>query len=159
MDVKHAKLPKEMKAICSWQPWAHIIIKKGKRVENRPRNSLHRGIIVIHATPRKSNIKFDKDCEFALKEYGVKVDRNDVPERAIVGFAIMEDVITKKPTDPKLAKWYQKGLFGYVLSNAVAINDPVECKGERGVWTIKGKPLQDALKQLTPQQRKKLGLE
>ena len=71
----------------------------------------------------------------------------------------MEDVITKKPTDPKLAKWYQKGLFGYVLSNAVAINDPVECKGERGVWTIKGKPLQDALKQLTPQQRKKLGLE
>jgi hypothetical protein len=40
---------KEIGAITVIQPWAEIIVRRGKNVENRQRNSHYRGPIAIHA--------------------------------------------------------------------------------------------------------------
>ncbi len=139
---------KKVGALTIIQPWAHVILKKGKNVENRRRTSHYRGTIAIHASKKNSKEYFD-DCS-------TKVQRESVPFGAVVGFAELVDVITKKDVTSKTKNWFQ-GKYGYVLENVVALKEPVYIKkGGRQVWTLSGPDLKACLKQLSPAQLKRL---
>ena len=138
---------KSVGALTVIQPWAHIILHKGKNVENRQKNSHYRGTVAIHASSTNSKAWFN-DCQ-------IDVDRNRVPFGAIVGFAELVDVITKKDVSRKTKKWFG-GKYGYVLRNIIVLKEPVRTKGARGVWTLKGKTLEKCIAQLSNRELKKL---
>lgn len=138
---------KSVGALTVIQPWAHIILHKGKNVENRQKNSHFRGTVAIHASSTNSKAWFD-DCP-------IPVDREDVPFGTIVGFAELVDVITKKGVSRKTKKWFS-GKYGYVLRNVIALKNPVHTKGARGVWVLKGRTLAKCLNQLSSGELKRL---
>jgi hypothetical protein len=136
--MKNFKI-KEIGAITVIQPWAHVILHKGKNVENRQVNSHYRGTIAIHASGRKSNAW--------LKRCKIKLNPDDLAYGAVVGFAELTDVITQKTVTPKTEKWFD-GKFGLVLINVIPLKRPMKTKRARGVWRLRGKILRDCLAEL-----------
>jgi hypothetical protein len=141
---------KEMRALSIAQPWAHCIIRKGKNVENRNWTTRYRGTIAIHASLSRSKDRFYW-CE---KDYGIKLDPDELSYGAIVGFAEIVDVITKKDLTTKTKKWFG-GKYGFVLKNIVTLKKPIPIKGALGFWKLKGRKLKKCLKQLKPADRRK----
>jgi activating signal cointegrator 1 len=134
---------KEIGAITVVQPWAEIILRRGKNVENRQRNSHYRGPIAIHASKSKSKEWFSQ-CP-------IHIDPESVSFGSVIGFAILVDVITKDQVSKKTKKWF-KGKYGLVLANIIPLKKPIEVPGARGVWKLKGRPLRLCLEQLTKAQ-------
>lgn len=139
--------PKVIGAITVIQPWAHVILHKGKNVENRPTNSHYRGTVAIHASSKNSKAWFDS-CS-------IKVDRDSVPFGSVVAFAQLTDVITRKQVTGRTRKWFE-GEFGYVLTDVMVLKKPIPTKGERLVWKLKGKVLKECLAQLSATQIRRL---
>lgn len=113
-----------MKALSIRQPWAHLIIKGIKRIENRTWNTRYRGPILIHASQR---------CEpLEGIEYGYDLKlpaRKDLPRGALVGVAYLQDVITE--SDDR----FFVGPYGFVLTNAKEIT-PYAMKGKLGLFEV-----------------------
>lgn len=143
---------KEIKAISVIQPWADVIIHHGKNVENRQKNSHHRGYVAIYASKTKNPNGFDDPKSL----YGIKVKKEDATYGSIIGFAKMVDVITKKEVTRKTQKFFE-GKFGYVLEDIIKLKEPVKIeKGERGVWTLKGSEFKKCFKQLSQTNQNKI---
>ena len=90
-------------------------------------------------------------CE---EEYGIKLNPDDLTFGAIVGFADIAEVITKRRVTPRTKKWFQ-GKYGFVLTNVIALKEPVPIKGALGFWRLKGRGLTKCLDQLKPSQKSK----
>ena len=150
---------KKMNALSVWQSWSYCIVHNGKNVENRTgySNIYYRGTIAIHATSPKTK-KYLKDALDDCKNiYHVKVDPNELFFGAIIGFAEVVDLITDKDVTRKTKKWYDKGCYGFVLSNVVALKKPVYMPGKMTpiFWELKGRHLKACLDQLSAAQIKK----
>ncbi len=149
---------KEMRVLGITQPWAHCIIHNGKNVENRtwPNRPyfFHRGTFAVHASRLKSKKESQELCDECKKCYGIKINPEDLAYGAIIGFAEVVDVITKKGVTTKTKKWFQ-GEQGFVLSNMVALKKPVKTRGKQGFWKLTGRPLKACLEQLTATQKNK----
>jgi hypothetical protein len=144
--LKKSKLDR-VGAITVIQPWAEVILRHGKNVENRQRNSHYRGTVAIHASATKS-LSWFENCS-------INFDPNKLDYGKIIGFADLVDVITAGDVTRATKKWFQ-GEYGLVLSNIVPLKKPVPCKGARGVWTLKGPTLTACLNQLSAAQLKRL---
>ena len=134
----------EISAFTVIQPYAEVILRHGKNVENRQKNSRVRGYVAIHASKTNSRSWFEGCAE----DYGLTFDRSNVAFEAIVGFAKLVDVITKKEVTAKTRKWFQ-GRFGLVLEDPIVLKKPIPTMGARGSWTLRGAPLKKALGQLS----------
>lgn len=143
---------KQMSALCIAQPWATCIFDHGKNVENGNRDLNKRGTIAIYASRSYQSWRFEA-CE---EEYGIRIAREDVLNGFILGFVTMTNVLLpdSRP-NPKTKKWHQNEFYGYVLENVVKLKKPVPVKPPNGAvkfWYLKGKPLEDCLRQLTKEQ-------
>jgi hypothetical protein len=147
---------KEMKALSVKQPWAYCIIHKGQNVENREWYRDYRGTIAIHASKPKSMKEIRELCEFAKKDYNIKIDMDELAYGAVIGFADLVDVITKKDVNIRTRKWFQ-GKYGFVLKNIIVLKTPVVIEGgfHLGFWKLEGKELKACLKQLSTSQIRK----
>lgn len=149
-----------MLALTLVQPWAELIVRGPKRVENRtwqPHGLRVGGYLAIHAGKR-----LDADCwhgavETAIcagllaslpvlakfdqtppKKRGDRFDpekayvQNAVPYSAIVGVARLAGVEREEPADGD-PWWF--GPVGWRLDDVVAI-DPVPCSGAQGLWAL-----------------------
>lgn len=81
------------------------------------------------------------------------MDLDSTPFGAIVGFAEIVDVVTKKTLTHKTKKWFM-GKYGYVLANVVMLKEPIPAKGALGFWRLRGKKLQQCMDQLSGRQLK-----
>ena len=142
---------KELRSLSIAQPWAECIISKGKNIENRSWDTRIRGYIAIHASGAYTPIRFES-CH---NNYGIKIDPDDVSYGAIVGFAEIVDVVTKKGLTSKTKKWFQ-GDYGFVLKNVIKLKNPIPVKGGLSFWKLKGATLKKCLDQLSATQRKKI---
>ena len=134
------------------QPWAHVILRKGKNVENRQRNCHYRGFIAIHSSQSPmSSDSFD----YLEDEFGIKLDPKKLDYGCVVGFAKIVDVILKKQVTSKTKKWFG-GKYGYVLKNVIILKKPINTNGGRGLWHLKGAALKNSLKQLPAASRKRI---
>ena len=139
--------PKQMTAFCIAQPWASCIFEHGKNVENRSANLKKRGTIAIYASKSKKNKRFD----YCKEEYGIDKNWDDMAKGAILGFVDIVNVITDDTVTGKTKKWFNKGDYGYVLSNPYMLKKPVKVvltKGAVIFWSLKGKALRDSLSQV-----------
>jgi len=150
VSVKKAKL-KELRSLSIAQPWAECIVSKGKNIENRSWDTRIRGYIAIHASGSYSPVRF----EYCYEDYRIKIDPDAVYYGAIVGFAEIVDVVTKKELTSKTKKWFQ-GDYGFVLKNVIKLKNPVPVKGGLSFWKLKGATLKKCLDQLSATQRKKI---
>ena len=131
-----------MRALTLIQPWATYIAHYGKDVENRtwpPPRSVWGQRIAIHA-----GLRFDADAfpppllgdrDGSLWRRMVALRAGDVPRGAIVataivaGLALQPDVASTNP-------WKVPGQWGWQLLDAVALAEPIPCKGRQGLWEV-----------------------
>jgi hypothetical protein len=100
-----------MKALSIRQPWAWLIVKGYKDVENRSWPTYHRGPLLIHAA---------RNCDLAghhlARELGIEVPPPELlPTGGIVGQARLVNCVRKWDSP-----WFS-GPFGFVLAGATEV--------------------------------------
>ena len=134
---------KSMRVLSIAQPWASCIVSKGKNVENRSWSTKFHGYFAIHASQSK-----DPDRLEYCYESHIRLNPEQLPFGAIVGFAELVEVITKKDVTRKTEKWFQ-GEHGLVLANIIRLKNPISAKGSLGFWKLKRRKLRKCLEQLS----------
>jgi len=104
-----------MKAISIKQPWAWLIVNGYKDIENRSWSTNFRGRVYIHASLSPKN--------------------KSLPGGCIVGEVDIIDCVTESKS-----RWFS-GKYGFVLSNPIAYNAPIPCKGQLGFFSPKKGPV------------------
>lgn len=123
-----------MKALSIKQPWAYLIVRGFKDIENRDWQTKYRGTIIVHSS------KWSDDNAL----YGGKamMDRLGIPwpKRetiptvmafgAIVGMVDIVDCVEESDSP-----WFM-GRFGFVLANPRIITPAIPYKGKLGLYDI-----------------------
>jgi hypothetical protein len=118
-----------MKAMSIKQPWVHVILHKGKDIENRTWQRNFRGWLAIHAS--------GKPQVGSVFPRGLKVpDLQTLDYSAICGVARVVDIVTKSRS-----KWFDRPddgsvNYGWVLENVIPFEIPIPCKGALGLWNV-----------------------
>lgn len=113
-----------MRALSLWQPWADLVVRGVKRVENRPWRVVRhlRGPMLIHAS---ASYKSSFEWEAVAKHLGVELPAPEaLPRGGIVGVVTVVDCVTSSD-DP----WFL-GPYGFVLEGARPLPF-VPCKGRQ----------------------------
>jgi ASCH domain len=119
-----ARLP----ALSVRQPWPWLIVNGLKDIENRSRRTNHRGPLLIHAglSPRG----YTEDIQLIERKNGFSVP-SELETGGIVGVVDVIDCV-----ESHKSKWFEKGGFGWVLSNPRRLTFR-PCKGAVGLFRPK----------------------
>lgn len=110
------------------QPWAWLIVKGHKPVENRSWWTSFRGRFWVHASKSMSKIEYEVCRNFVLKEFGLMVPAASMlPRGGIVGWATLEACVKEHES-----KWFA-GPYGFVLARPGECNFRA-CKGKLGFF-------------------------
>jgi hypothetical protein len=127
-------------ALSIMQPWAGAIVHGPKRIENRTWRpfQLKDGpfAIWIHASA-KPDRNPDGDAIWQWLELrrtmGAPISNTwGLPCGAIVGAAVVEQVIDRRPADSQ-ARWWN-GPLAWVLRDVVPLRHPVKASGRLSLW-------------------------
>ena len=155
-----------MRALTLVQPMAWAIVRGTKRIENRPRNlpKAMRGVstvVAVHGGRGWSDEYADVVSEIMRTnrvgcEHGIvglmrltgrvwtHQDMHDYntnsPQRDNNDYDLVREYsIRRRKYDHrygvKVSPWYS-GPFGYEISDAVAFDQPIPCRGMLGFWTV-----------------------
>lgn len=119
-----------MKALTICQPYAELIARLEKPIENRTWPASYRGPLLIHAGRSRQWLDEDDEVRYPGMAYG-----------AIVAVA---DLVACLPHDRPSAwppRWshlidhvHALGPWCWVLENVRRLPTPVECMGHQGLW-------------------------
>lgn len=144
-----------MKALSIKQPWAYLIAKGYKDIENRDWPTNYRGRIYIHASLTfdskglewlTSNSK-DVPNEFVAEAkigdtsaYEVLMELepcnlDDYPRGAIIGEVDIVDCRWQQKHQA-LSPWAEINKYGFVLANAVRYDKPIPYRGQLGLFEV-----------------------
>lgn len=130
-----------MKVLSICQPWASLIIKGFKDVENRSWRTPIRGEIAIHASASKAEddwedaiitvaairaIAFSEAEKWLIKAIG---DSDKLPRGAVLGTVEITDC-KRERTSP----WHFDENWGFYLQNPKELKKPIPAKGKFGFW-------------------------
>lgn len=145
-----------MKVISLWQPWATLVVTGHKKIETRGWNTKYRGPLLIHAASRKIRAgEFEPELlDYIPKE--IMEVYSELPYGAIIGavnlratsilcppykdeFNLTRGIYFQKWgasfTEKELALGnYSPGRYGWLMSDAIAFDHPIKCKGHQGFW-------------------------
>lgn len=114
-------------------PWAQLIVKGIKPVENRIWNSNYRGKLLIHCSKKW-------DCEGALwivEKFPQLTESifeiEDIFSSGIIGSVDMIDCVKDH-----YSLWFS-GPYGFVFENAVEFDEIIPCKGKLGIFNFEVK--------------------
>jgi len=147
-----------LKALSLTQPWASLVAAKAKRIETRSWHTAHRGEIAIHAAKgfpgyAKDYARMPKFLKYLRRNEAGQFYVEDVikglPLGAIIATAHIDMCL---PTESDLRRWrdyqpeptedeyhfgdYSAGRFMWILTNIVALPEPIVCKGALGLWSV-----------------------
>lgn len=102
-----------MKAISIRQPWATLIMKAGKDIENRCWPTTVRGRVLIHAAKVCTRDELEDAIDFAEDACGIRysADLKTIPRGGIIGSVEIVDCVTRSNS-----RWFV-GKYGFVLRN------------------------------------------
>ena len=136
----------EMKALSVKQPWASLICKGIKDIENRTWSTKYRGRILIHSSQRPVSLtEFTShvlnDITFKLKELEISIESlYDCPTGAIIGSVEIVDCVINhssiwaEKSAPKSID-YLKQTYNWVLANPILFDKPIEnVNGKLSLW-------------------------
>ena len=116
-----------MKCLTVWQPWAELIVRGIKDVENRSWPTAYRGPILIHAAARMRA----GDLDVLATEHGIELERRSLPLGAILGAVDVVDCRCEV-TSP----WHHAGMYGWHLANPRRLPAPIPCKGKLRLFDV-----------------------
>lgn len=96
-----------MKALTIKQPWAQLIVRGLKPVENRTWSTNYRGPLLIHAAATDDRTPL-RSIE---RQYGVSIRRDLLHRGVIVAVVELVDIVTDHPSP------FFQGPYGWVLRN------------------------------------------
>jgi hypothetical protein len=123
-----------MKALTIKQPWATLIMRHGKDVENRSWPTKFRGHVAIHSSSKHSFNEFESALDL-IKQRDCGVSADYLKDRlshlgAILGTAEIYDCVQKSDSP-----WFC-GPYGFLLRDVRLLRSPYHCKGKLGFWDI-----------------------
>lgn len=107
------------------QPWATLIVRGLKPIENRSWYTKYRGRLYIHASKKLSRADF----QYVQMQHGIELDHRAVPVGGIIGYADLVSVCNHSDS-----AWFN-GPFGWVLSDATEI-PLIAMHGQLGLFRI-----------------------
>lgn len=151
-----------MKAMTLHQPWSWAIAHAGKRVENRtwaPPASIIGQRVAIHAGLRLDKLALDsvRDAVAAGRISDAEFVRITAPMNECVRSGFVHGAVESVATiagaitldcscswgdvdfdgavEAVESAWFM-GPIGWLLTNVIALPEPVPCKGAQGLWTL-----------------------
>ena len=116
-----------MEALSIRQPWAWLICKGIKDIENRSWKTGYRGKLIIHAS-----MAWDQEgYEFITHVMGERIPGKKYHHYGmLLGVVEMVDCVNHHPS-----KWFF-GPWGFVFEKAKMINTPIRHKGALGIFKV-----------------------
>lgn len=134
---------KKYKVLSVRQPYASLLVKGIKDVENRSRRTNFRGTVLIHASAKEHDIvSFLKEkSEFTVNEILILSAMGGVEDdnlfSCIIGSVDIVDCVQNHPSE-----WAEKGQWHWVCANARKFKHPIRfVKGKLGIWDWEGEIL------------------
>jgi hypothetical protein len=116
------------------QPWAWMVTRGSKDVENRVWRRVRLGRFLIHASKAMTRREYDEAVAFAAA-----VSDDVIPPREELQFGGIVGVATHvgQPLMPAFSRqrWHMSGQYGYVLKDRKALPF-VGCRGHLGTWAV-----------------------
>lgn len=140
-----------MKAITILEPWASLIALGAKRIETRSWPTSYRGPIAIHSgkNPKHAREFYEDDPEW-WEELGLPA-LDALPYGCVVATARLthcirfeRGVMTTINQSPEFSSWetslgdFTVGRYGWVLTDVVALPEPIPARGMQGLWDWEG---------------------
>ncbi|MBP7583460.1 MAG: ASCH domain-containing protein [Spirochaetes bacterium] len=122
-----------MKAISIRQPWAELIIRGIKDVENRSWFTEHRGLLAIHAA---RTFYFNLDNKAEREEWEELRDEYGLDKDKLVYGALVGTVEVVEVTKQVKSKWHVQGSWGWYVTNAKRLEKPVPVRGMPGLFEV-----------------------
>lgn len=143
-----------MKALSIRQPWAWAMLHAGKDIENRDWPTWFRGRFAVHAAKGMTVQEYRDGIAYIHQAFIANVLRNpmtvqfgdgrlsvasgelvtpgfdEITRGAIVGVAVIDDCVQSSDSP-----WFQ-GTHGFVLRGAIALPEPIPCKGALNFWDV-----------------------
>lgn len=123
-----------MKALSIKQPWAEMILRGPKHVENRTWETKYRGLLLIHAG---KNI--DKE---ALRQFSAIYSFDGLPS-GILGVCDLVDV-----SRTVRSSWHECGMVGFYLSNVRRFDHPIPFKGKLNIFDVPDEIVREAIEKV-----------
>jgi activating signal cointegrator 1 len=134
-----------MKALTLYQPWASLVVLGEKKIETRSWQTRHTGPLAIHASstlpPGFYDICDSPAFREALERLGLQPGR--LPVGAVLGSV---ELLACVPTERLLEEGlgvkeqafgdYGALRFGWLLQDALALPEPVFCRGHLWLWEL-----------------------
>lgn len=131
-----------MKALTICQPYAELIARGEKRVENRTWPTTYRGPLAIHAGKSQEWLRFGDEKRLPAMAFGAIV--------AVADLAAVFHVTRLRPSDHTashvrplplrfaflLTDIHVIGPSCWVLENVRALARPIPCRGALGLWDV-----------------------
>ena len=122
-----------MRALTICQPYAELIVRGDKPIENRHWATAYRGMLAIHAG--KSLQWYDQEVDGDL--YGLHL--TDLVLGAVVGTATLAACLHIDRAWPQ--RWrhlrdheHASGPWCWILEDVKRFPEPVPCRGAQGLW-------------------------
>lgn len=117
-------------------PWGWAIAHAGKTIENRnwkPPGWMTGRYLAIH-----QGKTYDDDAHWTIKlaAPGVTTPEPDECRTGIVAIARLRGYVTEGPRLAEASKRWFVGKYGWVLSDVVALQRPIPCRGAQGLWPL-----------------------
>lgn len=126
-----------MRALTLHQPWAHLVARGDKLVENRPWKPPHwlaGERFAIHAGKKWD----ERAAELIYRATGESFQPDRVIFGAILATATLCDCITVAESASLRAdqRGWLFGPYGWILENIRRVAEPVYCRGFQGLWRV-----------------------
>lgn len=120
-----------MKALSIRQPWAELIVRGIKDVENRGWKTGYRGLLVVHASKTMTAKEYRLAARFILQRDVVPPPRDKLPLGAIVGVVRLAWIAATSRSP-----WHVHGQWAWELRDPQRLDRPIPCKGQLGLWDV-----------------------
>lgn len=128
-----------MFALSIRQPWASLILKAGKDIENRCWPTKFRGRVLVHAAKGCTRAEWEDAIEFAeiVLNKTINADLKTIQRGGIIGSVEIADCVTKSDSP-----WFC-GEFGFVLRDPRPLPFR-QWRGELGLFKVPRYALSEA---------------
>lgn len=128
-----------MKVISLLEPWASLVKEKVKYIETRSWKTNYRGELYIHASKRKLSKKDNIELQDQLSllsntnfKYGYIIAKCKLVDCKYMDEQFIKEI--KENKNEYLCGDYKVGRYAWILSDIEVLDEPIEVKGNLGIW-------------------------
>jgi hypothetical protein len=144
-----------VKALSTWQPWAHLLAVGAKEYETRSWSTGYRGPIAIHAALRWTKAMvlccYEEPFLSILQRCGTRFPDRHLADRytslglefgCVIAVADLVDVVPTEQLLPSLGAIevafgdFSHGRFAWRFADPVLLPKPIPCVGKQGLFEL-----------------------